>query len=132
LNRKQLIMGWTSFTYRTTDTNTTLSEASALDILRQDLSVDILAHKLVKATQKGQYNELYFIADTPGGEAIGVALIELRNGEAFIKLISESMGPAYYNCPTTWFNRVPLPDGEYAKKWRMQHGWDPKQIKMNF
>lgn len=33
------------------------------------------------------------------------------------KDVSASMGPTYYNCPTSWFQEVPV-DGEYDHLWR--------------
>jgi hypothetical protein len=33
------------------------------------------------------------------------------------KDVSASMGPTYYNCPTSWFHDVPV-DGEYDLRWR--------------
>lgn len=33
------------------------------------------------------------------------------------KDVSASMGPTYYNCPTSWFDEVPV-DGEYDRQWR--------------
>lgn len=33
------------------------------------------------------------------------------------KDVSASMGPTYFNCPTSWFRDVPV-DGEYDRQWR--------------
>lgn len=33
------------------------------------------------------------------------------------KPVEASMGPTYYNCPTSWFHEVPV-DGEYDRRWR--------------
>lgn len=33
------------------------------------------------------------------------------------KDVIASMGPTYYNCPTSWFDEVPV-DGEYDRQWR--------------
>jgi len=33
------------------------------------------------------------------------------------KDVSASAGPVYYNCPTSWFNEVPV-DGDYDRRWR--------------
>ena len=35
------------------------------------------------------------------------------------KLMSSDMGVCYYNCPTEWFDRVPI-RGEYEEHWRQE------------
>lgn len=44
-------------------------------------------------------------------------LIKKSGGQWSLKTMSESMGPAYYSCPVSFFALVPCPEG-YAVKWR--------------
>lgn len=34
------------------------------------------------------------------------------------KDMSESMGPAYHSCPTSYLDMVPMPESKYAQNWR--------------
>jgi hypothetical protein len=34
------------------------------------------------------------------------------------KSMDESMGPAYYTCPLSYLDMVPMPDSPYAREWR--------------
>lgn len=46
-----------------------------------------------------------------------IIVLILVEGNAY-KDISESMGPAYYDCPLALLDLVPEAEGEYAKEWR--------------
>lgn len=49
-----------------------------------------------------------------------ICLFMLRragDGTWSYKDVSASMGPTYFNCPTSWFQDVPV-DGEYDRQWR--------------
>lgn len=51
------------------------------------------------------------------------------NGNWGYKDMEESMGPCYYSCPLAYLDMVPMPEGEYAPKWReaVREYWEKRK-----
>lgn len=63
---------------------------------------------------------LWMIVDGP--EFSSIALAVLVNGSPDMgwghKLMDETAGPCYYDCPVSWLDEVPPPSGRWVEGWR--------------
>lgn len=106
------------------------SRAELVDHLTRDQRTDhgnglMTTWKVLKKAFRG--NNLWTVierADYSHGEVVGSSkfislFMLLRFGHEGwgYKPVEASMGPNYYNCPTSWFQEVPV-DGEYDRRWR--------------
>lgn len=106
------------------------SRAELVDYLTRDQRADhgdgrSTTWKVLNKVFRG--NNLWTVierADCSNGEAVEstkyICLFMLQragDGTWAFKDVSASMGPTYFNCPTSWFQDVPV-DGEYDRQWR--------------
>lgn len=73
---------------------------------------------LIEAKTYGSNTWIAYI-DPEGVKHIELALIEkVGGGETSYKIIPESAGPAYYDCPLHFLDIVPVANTEFAREWR--------------
>jgi hypothetical protein len=75
--------------------------------------------KLIKSSAVG--NNHWYVAESSNGERfIGLDLMKGGGRESGwgYKDLCESMGPCEVNCPLSFLELAPVPDGEYAAGWR--------------
>lgn len=78
-----------------------------------DEGVTVRRHSL-----RGQH--LWIIVETPTRTLIVLALLKSggHHGGYGHKLIDETSGPGYYDCPLTWLSDVPDPETGFSTQWR--------------
>lgn len=109
-------MGWT-FVHRST-------RASIIaEVLSSSFheTVDHVIHGNVIYAIKRVQDRDDIPAERRGQQYIAVILISGRGDPGYqygYKLLDETMGPCYYDCPLRFLDSVPCPDSTYAVEWR--------------
>lgn len=114
-------MGWTSKSYRQA-THENFSGNDLKSFLEDEFYGDyeFARVSLRKAVDRHDNHVCYAIMRNRKGQVfICVILINIKDGEIYWKEIEEDMGPSESDCPTFFFQFVPVrTDGGYAVEWR--------------
>jgi hypothetical protein len=98
-------MGWTGYVNDT---------RKSVDIVREELIGSGTRHRVI--AHSGKY---WVIEDIETNERFAtIALVEKRNGDTYVKIVEESMGPFEVKCPLRFLDLLSPTDNEYALEWR--------------
>lgn len=115
-------MGWTSKKYNKTH-HLNFKWEDMLDFLKDEYLIygyEFAMLHLHKAKDEYDHNEIYAVMKNDSNITfIATIIVDIKDKEIYWKIISESMGPSYYNCPKEFFNFVEDP-GSYATDWRKE------------
>lgn len=112
-------MGWTTIYKDKPSTNKEQAEVikEVFDSLGYELKTEVLKHRLVGRVW-------YALIETTAPDsskhkwfAICVTAWGKKAGDLSYKLMDQTCGPCYYDCPMSWFKDVPVAN-DYDQEWR--------------
>lgn len=115
-------MGWTGFYYK--GTMNEFDTQKAKEFMGNEFSAYAQVEKLHLHRDVGNnQHEIYAVLRRrfTNERHVYCILIQIseKDQEIFYKDMDESVGPAYYNCPPSFFNGIPAPN-KYAEEWRLE------------
>lgn len=109
-------MGWTSKTYRQA-THGTITKPQLREFIFDEFVGYGYAIFAASFYKDANQHELYLILTNPAGKLfICLVLIKIEGGEIYWKNITESEHPYYFNCPVSFFSKVPVAETEWREE----------------
>ena len=110
-------MGWTSFK------QTKSKKEEILDYFKDS------KFEIIDIACRGRDNYIATRNVETGDIFAEVVLVEMKDGDIYIKDMIEDCGPFYYNCPQRILNKLSEPRTEIAREWREKCANKPKSLK---
>lgn len=107
-------MGWDGFLIDTEE----ITKEKAIEILKEHIGFELLDYEVIQNKFLEENFHVYFATEENGKVIGGVVLIKFDDGEFAYKVLTEDMGPHFYDCPARILNKLSDTDSRWAMQWR--------------